>query len=190
VDFDCLTEFWVADRADQARTARFVTSPEFSVLDDDDRRFLDVTRRLSFEVEERTLAGSKPHVAAPGALRLALFIERSAALPAAEFAAHVGEQASRFATHHAGVCDAIALDLRRPLTAEEAGMAAILSVWPAGGRGLGDLAWPEFESPTRVAQLESIRTPPEALFSGPEQERASARTTPPDPVTVKETDSP
>ena len=92
VDFDCLTEFWVGEREDQARTARFVASPEFSVLDDDDRRFLDVTRRLSFEVEERILAGSKPDIASAGALRPAMFIERSEAMTAAEFAARLAEE--------------------------------------------------------------------------------------------------
>ena len=29
VDFDCLTEFWIANRADQERTAAFIASPRF-----------------------------------------------------------------------------------------------------------------------------------------------------------------
>ncbi|MBW2426993.1 MAG: EthD domain-containing protein [Deltaproteobacteria bacterium] len=37
-DFNCVTEFWVADGADQERIAAFAGSPEFELLGADDRR--------------------------------------------------------------------------------------------------------------------------------------------------------
>lgn len=50
VAFDAYTEFWIADDADDEALARFIASPEFRVLDEDDRRFLDVDARFSCEV--------------------------------------------------------------------------------------------------------------------------------------------
>ena len=50
IDFDCLTEFWIAERADQVATQAFAASPGFRPLDEDDRRFLDVERRFSCEL--------------------------------------------------------------------------------------------------------------------------------------------
>ena len=175
VDFDCVTEFWVADREDRERTSEFAASPAFSVLDHDDRQFLDVTQRLSFEVEERVLAGSKSGSSSLGTDRLAMFIERPGPMPAADFAAGIVEQALSFSTTHGEVCDGIVLDLRRPGSSEEVGIHAILSVWLASARNLGDLAWPEVESPTRVVRLESVQTPSEVLYSGRESDRGIAR---------------
>ena len=62
VGFDAYTEFWVDDDADDEALARFVASPDFAELDEDDRRFLDVTARFSGEVVrlpfEADLAGA------------------------------------------------------------------------------------------------------------------------------------
>lgn len=71
VDFDCLTEFWFASRADQEGTARFAATPDFAVLDEDDRRFLDVDRRLACELGESLLAGERPACDPPGTRRVA-----------------------------------------------------------------------------------------------------------------------
>ncbi len=50
VAFDGYAEFWVDDDADDEGLARFIASPEFARLDEDDRRFLDVEARFSGEV--------------------------------------------------------------------------------------------------------------------------------------------
>jgi len=168
VDFDCMTEFWVSGRADQERTAEFVASPEFSVLDEDDRRFLDVTKRLSFEVEERLFSGSKPGSHPSDTHRLAMFIAKPRAMPAAEFADDMVERVRRFAARHVAVCDRIALDLRRPDSPETGGIHAVLSAWPSPTGGPEALAWPEIANATSVIALESVETPPEALFCGRE----------------------
>lgn len=52
VGFDAYTEFWAADDADDGSLARFIASPEFQVLKEDDRRFLDVEARFSCELVE------------------------------------------------------------------------------------------------------------------------------------------
>ncbi|MBW2422712.1 MAG: EthD domain-containing protein [Deltaproteobacteria bacterium] len=52
IAFDGYTEFWVDDDANDEVLARFVASPEFEVLKEDDRRFLDVEARFSCEVVE------------------------------------------------------------------------------------------------------------------------------------------
>jgi len=55
IDFDCYAEFWVDEDFDDRSLEAFIRSPEFSVLNEDDRRFLDIGKRLSFEVEEHSL---------------------------------------------------------------------------------------------------------------------------------------
>lgn len=56
VPFDCVTEFWVADEADDDALARFIASDAFTVLDLDDRHFLDTERRFSGDFEEYPIA--------------------------------------------------------------------------------------------------------------------------------------
>jgi hypothetical protein len=161
-----MTEFWVAGREDQVRTAEFVESPEFSILDEDDRRFLDVTRRLSFEVEELVLSTSKQGGDPPHPDRLAMFIARPAANAPADFAAEVIRQARAFAATHDELCDRVSLDLRVSGASQQAeqGFQAILSAWPSAARDLRDLVWPEIEAPSRMLRLESVESASEALF--------------------------
>ena len=52
IHFDCYAEFWVSEDFDDASLEAFIASPDFRVLNEDDRRFLDVDQRASFEVEE------------------------------------------------------------------------------------------------------------------------------------------
>lgn len=68
VGFDCYAEFWVDDDFDDRALEEFIGSPEFQKLDVDDRCFLDVTRRLSFEVCETLVSrgGGEAHVARNG----------------------------------------------------------------------------------------------------------------------------
>lgn len=70
VDFDCITEFWVDDDADDHALQRFIESPRFRVLADDDQNFLDVSRRLSFEVRETTLRSGLENTQPPSHLAL------------------------------------------------------------------------------------------------------------------------
>ncbi|MFP8875729.1 MAG: EthD domain-containing protein, partial [Myxococcota bacterium] len=141
VDFDCVTEFWVSGRQDQERIAEFVGSPEFRILDEDDRRFLDVTRRLSFEVEEHLLSEAQLDTASRDVHRLAMFITKPGAMSAAEFVAGVAEEARGFATRHCDAFEKISLDLRAPDSGEGAGIGAMLSLWTPGRDGLEDLVW-------------------------------------------------
>lgn len=50
VGFDGYTEFWVDDDANDDLLAKFIASPEFDVLKEDDERFLDTEARFSCEV--------------------------------------------------------------------------------------------------------------------------------------------
>lgn len=60
VGFDAYTEFWIDDDADEEALARFIASPEFRPLDEDDRRFLDVGARFSCDVTETPLWHQPP----------------------------------------------------------------------------------------------------------------------------------
>jgi len=66
ITFDCYTEFWVADDADDEALYRFLRSKDFRRLDLDDRKFLDISRRLSFEVRETVLVAHEPVNSDPG----------------------------------------------------------------------------------------------------------------------------
>lgn len=59
VGFDCYAEFWVDDDADETALARFVQSPDFRVLDEDDHRFLDVGKRCSFDLTEHPIVPTR-----------------------------------------------------------------------------------------------------------------------------------
>jgi hypothetical protein len=165
VGFDCLTEFWVASAVDRTRTRDFARSPEFRVLDEDDRRFLDVDRRLSFEVEERTLTGSARGVDPAGTRRIALVLGRPAGTTERAFGDRAIGLAQRLAREHGGACERVAIDLR---TGGEPGpleMAAVVSLWPRAGSDLpAAFGWPEPPGPCAVVDLDVVETPPELLL--------------------------
>ncbi|MCP4907663.1 MAG: EthD domain-containing protein [bacterium] len=165
VPFDCLTEFWVSARADQERTTRFVGSPEFSVLDADDRRFLDITRRLSFEVKEILLSESSSERRPMEMHRLSMFFTKPGATPGTEFAAEIVEGARVFAANHRDQFNRITLDLRVAGSLEDDEICAILSAWPSGVEDFEDLAWSEIDPSAPVIMLTSVETAREALFS-------------------------
>ena len=162
--FDCLTEFWHADAAALAGTRAFARSPEFRVLDEDDRRFLDTGCRLAFEVEERLLAGPPRGVAREGARRLAIVLARPAGVPAQAFCERSAELGRRLAAAHPDACERVELDLRRGGDAVALEMAAIVSLWPRTGSAVPTaLAWPDAPGPCAIVELETVETPPEAL---------------------------
>jgi len=170
VGFDCLTEFWYASDAALARTRAFAGSPEFRVLDEDDRRFLDVGRRLAFEVEERAIAGA-PGRAAPAVLRrVALVLGRRAGVAAPAFSRAALEFARELAAEPAGAWERVALDLRAfaAASADAADgaleLAAIAWLWPrAGAEVPAAFAWPDAAAACAALELETVETPPEAL---------------------------
>jgi EthD domain len=162
VAFDCLTEFWVASAEDQERTRAFARSPEFRVLDEDDRRFLDVARRLAFEVEEDLLAGPPRGVAAAGTRRVAIVLDRPARAAAAAFGEGVARFGSRLAAEHAW--ERVTLDRRRSDEPGALALAAILSLWPRAGDVSPPVpAWSDAPGPCAVVDLEVVETPPEWL---------------------------
>jgi hypothetical protein len=169
VEFDCLTEFWIASPEDQAHTGSFVASPEFRVLDEDDRRFLDVERRLSFEVEEARLSGSERSIDPPGTRRIALLFSRAAGTPEDVFGKEVTELAEGIASRPPVPCERILLDRRRSEGGHALELAATLSFWPRAEAsptvwtGLVD-AGPPGLRPFACVDLEVVETPPEALW--------------------------
>ena len=66
IGFDCYSEFWVDDGFDDASLESFIQSADFAVLNEDDRRFLDVTERASFDVEEWVVKPSREKDSASG----------------------------------------------------------------------------------------------------------------------------
>jgi len=163
-DFDCLTEFWVASADDRALTREFVQSAEFQALDEDDRRFLDVTRRLSFEVEEQLLSGPPRSVDPAGTRRLAMLIGGPSGAALAGAAAELGR---RLAAALPDPCPRITLDRRVDDEAGPHEIAAVLSLWIRAGDGLPAwLRWPGAAEPWAVVDLEVVETPPAALFHG------------------------
>src|SRR5262245_57656741 len=162
--FDCLTEFWYADAAALAGTRAFARSPEFGVLDEDDRRFLDTGRRLAFEVEERLLAGPPRGVGGEGVRRLAIVLGRPGDVPAHAFREVAAGLGCRLAAAHPDACERVALDLREGEDAGALEMAAIVSLWPrAGSRVPTSLACRDAPGPCAIVELETVETPPEAL---------------------------
>lgn len=164
VDFDCLTEFWVAGRADQEATAAFVASPCFGPLDEDDRRFLDVDRRFSCELAESLEAGSREGADPRGTQRRAAIFARPAGLDPARFAARVASEALRLARMRRDPATRLTLDLRTSDGARPGAFAAIVSTWAPPGRPPESIAWQGESVPEAVVLLDVVETPPEKLF--------------------------
>lgn len=188
VDFDCLTEFWFASRADQEGTARFAATPDFAVLDEDDRRFLDVDRRLACELGESLLAGERPAFDPPGTRRVAALFSLPAsrvvsgatgaadaargdaggamgsAEAAVDFVAGIERDARALAAD--GLEPGIRLSFDRRLTTgpRPEAFAAIVSLWSPPGRAPARLRWKGGVTPDAVVVLDVVETPPAQLL--------------------------
>ncbi|MEZ4334360.1 MAG: EthD domain-containing protein [Myxococcota bacterium] len=167
VDFDCLTEFWFATRADQASTARFAATDEFRVLDEDDRRFLDVDRRLACELGEAVLAGERPPCDPPGTRRVAALFS----LPAGRlegggeaFVAAVERDARSLAAEAVAAGGWLSFDRRVTSGPRPEAFAAIVSLWSAPGREPAPLRWKGEAEPAAVVLLDVVETPPARLY--------------------------
>lgn len=66
IGFDCYAEFWVDDDFEDASLDQFIRSADFRVLDEDDRRFLDITQRHSFDVIETVMKQAQYEVRTEG----------------------------------------------------------------------------------------------------------------------------
>ena len=161
VAFDGYTEFWVDDDADDEVLARFVASPEFETLKEDDRRFLDVEARFSCEVVELPFARNRRD---PGpdaqTLKLAL-LWTSGAAPPSEVAA-LAERVT------APVIDRIAeVSLEKVVDpAPTAPFDTLLTLRLAGARA-ADLVVDAMPATSwSLLTLDPVETPADRLFGG------------------------
>lgn len=165
VDFDCLTEFWFASAEDQESTRQFAASPEFRVLDEDDARFLDVTRRLSFPLEETLIVGPRSTCDAAGTRRLAAIFSCPDPAGADAFARSITAEARRIAASRDLVGARVTLDLRAGTGPRPGELAAIVSSWSTPGASPARLSgWVDHE-PDAEVELEVVETPAERLWS-------------------------
>ena len=165
VDFDCLTEFWFAGPEDQESTRVFAASPEFRVLDQDDERFLDVTRRLSFPLEERLVVGTRPAHDAVGTRRFAAIFSCPDPTGVGAFARSISAEVKRIASKQSLAGARLSLDLRATSGPRPSELAAIVSTWSAPGAlpvRLSD--WIDHE-PAAEVELEVVETPADRLWS-------------------------
>lgn len=165
VDFDCLSEFWIASREDQAETRAFVQEPGFRVLDEDDARFLDVGRRFSCELEETFVAGSRGAGGdPPGTRRRMAIFERGASEPEAAFAAGIVSAIRAGAWPGLDGGGRVAIDERLGDGPRPGAFAVLVSVWAAPGQALPRFGWTGAAEPSAVVDLDVVETPPERLF--------------------------
>ncbi len=164
VDFDCLTEFWVASRADQESTRAFVLEPGFRVLDEDDARFLDVGRRFSCELAEEFVAGGHDAGDPPGTRRLMAIFARPASSDPARFVQSIGAAVRAGAWPSLAACDRVAIDGRIGEGARPGEFAALVSAWASPGADLPRFDWKGELEPAAVVELDVVETPPSGLF--------------------------
>ncbi|MFO0690392.1 MAG: EthD domain-containing protein [Myxococcota bacterium] len=163
VDFDCLTEFWFASRDDQASTRVFAASPEFAVLDEDDPRFLDVSKRLSFEQAETLVAGSRPAIAPPGTRRVSAIFARRDGIADADVARAVDDEARRLAAEGLAHGAWLSIDRRTTAGPRPEALAAIVSIGALPG-AVPRMAWKGAIEPDAVVLLDVVETAAERLW--------------------------
>jgi hypothetical protein len=164
VDFDCLTEFWVASRADQEATRAFALEPAFRVLDEDDARFLEIGRRFSCELAEDFVAGGHGAGDPPGTRRLMALFARPASSDPARFVATIAAAVRGGAWPGIAGCERIAIDGRVGEGPRPGDFAVLVSVWAAPGAALPPFDWQGELPPVAVVELDVVETPPSALF--------------------------
>lgn len=159
VTFDCYAEFWVADDADDDALYRFLRSEDFRRLDLDDRQFLDISRRLSFEVREEVLLDNKVKGSARPNKEILMWKQ-------GENPHEVPEtRSSRVVSALAGELSAATLDVALPPVPEEAPFDVFLSLEYSGSSRL------ELESSLlpqgrwALVTVDSVETPTEQLVT-------------------------
>ena len=154
--FDGYTEFWDDGDNDDVLAA-FLSSPEFEILDRDDRHFLSVDRRFSAVVEEEVLVGVGDRDC--DARKYALLWRGAGALApdAAEFA---GRLVTRLGDR---LVEATLDRVAEPLS-QDAPFEYMLSLRVAGEKaplGEGE-AWPSVGA--SLIRLDPVETPSELLY--------------------------
>lgn len=172
VDFDCLTEFWFASRADQESTRSFATSPEFAVLDEDDPRFLDVSKRLSFEQDERLVAGERPAFQPPGSRRVCAIFAQPDSIGPDVFARGVDAELRRLATDELEAGTWLSIDRRATAGVRPEQLAVIVSIGSAPGRPPARMPWKGAIEPDAVVVFDVVETPADRLWSAAEDRTA------------------
>ncbi len=170
IDFDCLSEFWIASRADQAETQAFVQEPGFRVLDEDDARFLDIGRRFSCELAERFFNGDRGSAGdPPGTRRLTAIFERPAAMDADAFSQGIASAIRAGAWPGLAGRGRVAIDARvearSGVDSRPGAFAALVSVWAAPGEALPRFDWKGEAEPSAVVELDVVETPPAQLHA-------------------------
>lgn len=165
VDFDCLSEFWIATRTDQAETRAFVAEPGFRVLDEDDARFLDIARRFSCELDESFVAGGRGAGGdPPGTRRLMAIFERPGSAAADRFSEGIASAVRGGAWPGLAGRERVALDVRLGDAPRPGAFAVLVSAWAAPGEALPPFEWKGAAEPAAVVELDVVETPPERLF--------------------------
>lgn len=159
VAFDGYAEFWVDDEADDEALARFVASPEFATLHEDDGRFLDVEARFSGEV---AAVPFQPRGRSRGdAVVKVTLLWTAGPEPAAEVVA----RASRITTHLGDcVVDAALEQVLDP--PPKAPFDTLLTMFLADARA-DDVPLDTMpERPWSLLTLDPVETPADRLFGG------------------------
>tara|TARA_R110002110_G_scaffold409068_2_gene631115 strand:+ start:3804 stop:4451 length:648 start_codon:yes stop_codon:yes gene_type:complete len=157
ITFDCYAEFWVADDADDEALYGFLRSEDFRRLDLDDRQFLDISRRLSFEVREVVLLPAQ--ATSPGRHNKAVLMWKQGANPreVAEMAASRIVSALTDQLHFA------ALDVALPPVPEESPFDAFLSLEYKGSAPLAMDSSLLPQARWALVEVDPVETPPEKL---------------------------
>lgn len=166
VAFDGYAEFWVDDDADDEALARFVASPEFAALHEDDARFLDVGARFSAEVV------AVPFEAAAGRTREAGAAKTDDAEKVVMLwtagAGVAGESAACAARITASLADrVVAATLEQVLDpAPTAPFDTLLTMFLAEARAADIPLGAMPGSPWSLLTLDPVETPADRLFGG------------------------
>ncbi len=150
-------------------------------FDEDDERFLDVTRRFSCELDEQIVAGTRPAFDAKGSRRIAAIFLRPESRPESRresrpesrgesawgdaFARSISAEVGRIASKERLAGTRVTLDLRATTGPRPTEFAAIVSSWSAPGASPARLAGWLDHKPDAEVELEVVETPADQLWS-------------------------
>ena len=156
--FDCVTEFWTADDYDDARLNDFVKSEAFRPLDQDDKHFLDISKRFSLDIDSETLVGSS----APEGAAKAMLLWRSGGgnMRAAHDAVAPLIDALSDQTLHA------TLDVSRTQSPDTAPFDSVLTLWSREVLTGADFAGQGPRGRRYIANIDAVETPRSQLYPG------------------------
>ncbi len=161
VGFDCYAEFWVDTDYDDARLDAFVRSNDFQRLNEDDERFLDIRKRLAFDVEEHVVVPRESKLPPKDKLAICWCGRAERALDGFGLARQVVDRVG------ARVVGAT-LDRASTMLPDGAPFDTLLSIWldDVAAVDLRTIA-PPLEQWAALA-IDEVETPRERLWSGPD----------------------